>query len=230
MALLVSVSLYYVWQLLRAGRNPWPQRFLRAAARLAGARITVRGALAPRRAVLLANHVSWLDIPVLAGATGTAFVAHSGLAGNGLARRLCAMNGTVFVARAERARIAEQVEEVRAALSDRGCLTIFPEGTTSDRLLPFKSALLSAVDPPPPGLAVQPVWVDYGAARGEAAWIGESGLANAVRILGRKDPLPVTLHLLEPFDPAQVGSRKAIAREARERIEAAMRAAGHLPG
>ena len=54
--------------------------------------------------------------------------------------------------------------EVREALERGEVLAVFPEGTTSDGtgLLPFKSSLLSALDPPPPGIAIQPVWIDYG--------------------------------------------------------------------
>ena len=56
----------------------------------------------------------------------------------------------------------------------------------------------------------------------EIAWVGdEPGPANVRRILSRPGNIPVTLRFLDPFDPAQVGNRKAIAAEARARIEAA---------
>ena len=58
---------------------------------------------------------------------------------------------------------ADQVEQVRLAMDARGSLTLFPESTTSDGtgLLPFKSALLSALDPLPEGVVVQPVLLAY---------------------------------------------------------------------
>ena len=45
-------------------------------------------------------------------------------------------------------------------------VALFPEGTTGpgDRLLPFRPTLLAAVTPPPPGVAVRPVAIDYGEA------------------------------------------------------------------
>jgi 1-acyl-sn-glycerol-3-phosphate acyltransferase len=144
------------------------------------------GTPARRGAFLVANHVSWLDIPVLSGATGTAFVAHSGLAGHGLLKWLCEMNDTVFVARHDRTSVQAQVAHVRAALSDTGALAIFPEGTTSDGtgMLPFKSSLLSAIDPVPPGIVVQPVWIDYGPEAAAIAWVGdEHGVDNFLKIL-----------------------------------------------
>jgi lyso-ornithine lipid O-acyltransferase len=226
--LLGSVALFNLHRLL-PGPNPWPRRFLGAAARLAGAELRIVGRPAGARTVFLANHVSWLDILVLAGASGAAFVAHRGLANHPVLKWLCDMNDTVFIARDEPGRIAEQVAQVRAALTREGALAIFPEGTTSDGsgLLPFKSALLSALDPAPAEVVVQPVWLDYGPHSASLAWYGdEPGLANLLRVLGRGERVPIALHFLEPFDPRAAGSRKAIAAQARARIEAAIAAAG----
>ena len=224
--LLACVPLYYVWRLLRL-HNPWPRLFLGGIASIAGARVRLSGAKVKGGAFLLSNHVSWLDIPVIAGASGSAFVAHSGLADIGLLKWLCEMNDTVFVARHDRRSVHAQVEMVRAALTDTGALTVFPEGTTSDGngLLPFKSSLLSALDPPPPGIAIQPVWVDYGPDVAAMAWVGEEhGLDSFLKILARKRGLPVTVHFLPPLTLEETASRKTMALAARDRILAAMSA------
>jgi 1-acyl-sn-glycerol-3-phosphate acyltransferase len=55
---------------------------------------------------------------------------------------------------------------------------------------------------------------------------GEDGLADALRTLGRPGVIPVTVHLLEPFDPAAIGDRKAMSAEARRRVADAIKAAG----
>ena len=229
-ALLIgSLALYYAWRVAGLA-NPWPRRFLGAMAWLAGARVKAVGAVPRGGAVLLANHLSWLDILVLAGASGTAFVAHAGLAENRLLKWLCDMNHTVFVTRSRRGSVAEQVGQVRAGLERAGLLTIFPEGTTHDgpTLLPFKSSLLSALDPAPQGVVVQPVRIDYGAAAAEVAWIGdEPGVANFFKILARRGTIPVTLRFAQPFVPGEIGGRKAIAAEARARI-AAVSSAGAI--
>lgn len=224
--LLTCVPLYYVWRILRLP-NPWPRLFLGGIAKVAGAKVNHCSARVPGGAFLLANHVSWLDVPVIAGASGSAFVAHSGLADVGLLKWLCEMNDTVFVARHERRSVHAQVEQVRAALTDTGSLTVFPEGTTSDGtgLLPFKSSLLSALDPPPAGIAIQPVWVDYGPDSAQIAWVGEEhGLDNFLKILARRHPVPVTLHFLPPLTKAEVANRKIMAIAARDRIVEAMAA------
>jgi 1-acyl-sn-glycerol-3-phosphate acyltransferase len=223
-ALLLGLVLHGTWRVLRLS-SPWPRHFLGTVARIAGARPTLIGTPLRRKAFFVANHQSWLDILLLAGATGTAFVAKGELAHVPLVGWLCRLNHTIFVDRADRGAIAAQVADVRAALESGWSVAIFPEGTTGDGagLLPFKAPLLSALEPPPPRVRVQPVWIDYGAATSDIAWVGEEhGLANVLRILRRPGGIPVTLHLLAPFDPAAVGNRKAIAAEARARIEAAM--------
>lgn len=222
--LLSCVPLYYLWRVLHLP-NPWPRLFLGGIARIAGARIRLSGAKVKGGAFLLSNHVSWLDIPVIASASGSAFVAHSGLAEIGLLKWLCEMNDTVFVARHDRRSVHAQVEMVRSALSDTGALTVFPEGTTSDGngLLPFKSSLLSALDPPPQGIAIQPIWLDYGPDVAAIAWVGEEhGLDNFLKILARRRGLPVTVHFLAPLTAEETASRKTMAAAARESILIAM--------
>ena len=226
----ICAALFYVWRVTHGRRshrnsNPWPRRFLTAIAHISGTRMETVGQAPRRGVVVLANHVSWLDIPALAATTGTAFVAHSGLTSSRFIGWLCRLNDTVFVARHDRRSVHQQVEQVRDALSEMGALTIFPEGTTSDgtQLLLFKSSLLSSLDPPPPGIVVQPVWLDYGPESADIAWVGEEhGVRNVLRILARSRPLRVTVHFLSPLPPAELGSRKAIAAYAQESIADAM--------
>ncbi len=216
--LLVCVPLFYLWKLFTQ-HNPWPRVFLGGVAWLAGVRLRVSGEKVHRGAFLLANHVSWIDIPAIASVTGSAFVAHDGLASMPLLKWLCELNDTVFVARHDRTSIAAQVQAVRTALSDTGALTIFPEGTTSDGtgLLPLKSSLLSALEPLPDGIAVQPVLLDYGPEAAAVAWVGdEHGLDNFLRILARGRPVDLTVHFLPVLAGKQLASRKTIAAAARQ--------------
>ena len=226
MWLLVCVPLYYLGRLLPEP-NPWPRRFLAGVARIAGVAIVTRGKVAPGHVLLIANHVSWIDIPALAAATGSSFVGHDGLASVPLIEWLCRMNRTVFVARHDPATVASQVETVRAALNCSKTLTIFPEGTTSDGtgLLPFKSSLLSAFEPLPDGVSVQPVLLDYGAEAHDIAWIGEEhGLDNFLRILARSRTLQLTIHFLPALSGDDLQNRKTIAAAAREALKRAFAA------
>ena len=111
--------------------------------------------------------------------------------------------------------------DVREAIRDTGALAIFPEGTTSDGtgLLSFKSSLLSALDPVPPGIVVQPVLLDYGLDTATIAWVGdEPGLANFLRIMARSDPIRATVHFLPPLAGEALAHRKTIAEAARSAI------------
>jgi len=227
--LIACVPLYYVWHLAGADHNPWPRLFLAGVGRASGLRARIMGQRLRQGTFLLANHVSWLDIPALASATGAAFVGHDGLATAPVLRWLCQMNDTVFIARHDRGSVAAQVEQIRSAIRDTGALAIFPEGTTSDGtgILPFKSSLLSALDPVPPGIAVQPVLLDYGPDAADMAWTGEeSGLDNVRRLLARPGALHVTVHLLPPLADEALTNRKTMAAAARTQIVEALQQRG----
>jgi 1-acyl-sn-glycerol-3-phosphate acyltransferase len=232
LAVLSHVPLHGVWRLFRL-RSPWPQRFLGLVARIAGARVTTIGTPRRRDAFHLSNHVSWIDILALGGASGTAFVAKSEIGEAPVVGWLAGLNRTVYIKRENRMGVAGQIDQVRQALGEHCAITIFPEGTTTDgkSLLPFKTPMLRVLEPPPPGILVQPVLLDYGTVGEDIGWVGEeSGMNNARRVLARKGSLPLRVHYLDPFDPADFPGRKAIAAEARRRIEAALtHALGHPP-
>lgn len=219
-ALLVALPLHGAWRTV--GRaSPWPRRFLRRVAVLLGADIRVVGTPLRRDAMIAANHLSWFDILLLAGTAGTRFVAKAEVAELPLVGWLAGLNHTLFVERGDRLGVGDQVAAIRAALSDGQPLAVFPEGTTGDDLsvLPFKPALFAALVPPLPGIRVQPVRIDYGPAAADLAWLGtDPGDVHARRVLRRRGRFMVTLHYLEPFDPADFPDRKTMAAEARRRI------------
>lgn len=220
------LALHFLSKLV-SRRSRWPRRFLATVARIVGARVEVVGTPLPGPAVYLSNHVSWIDIPSIAGASGAAFVAATQIGAAPLVGWLARLNNTVFVAREDRLAIAGQVEAVRAATSRGQPLTLFPEGTTTDgrSLRPFKAPLLKMLEPPPAGVRVQPILLDYGESATEIAWLGkETGRNHALRVLARAGSFPLRVMFLTPFDPADHPGRKAITAEARARIEAALAA------
>lgn len=221
--LIAALPLHLLWRLMRLP-SPWPRLFLAAVARIVGARRRTIGTPLRRDVVFVSNHLSWMDIPLLAGRTGSAFVAKAELRAVPLVGWLCMLNRTIFVRRDDRMAVADQINTLRDALAETWAITIFPEGTTGDgeTLLPFKAALLAVLDPPPPGVLVQPVRIDYGAATHELAWVGEeSGQSHAARVLRRRGSFTATLTFCDPFDPRDFPGRKAVAAEARARIVAA---------
>lgn len=224
LALIVCVPIHYLWRLIRFG-SPWPKIFLGIAARLVGARVERVGVPLRRDVFYISNHLSWIDILAIAGTSGSAFVAKREIREAPVVGWLSTLNRTVFVSREDRMGVAEQINQLRDALSDNWSVTVFPEGTTTDgqSLLPFKTPMLRVLEPPPPGVMVQPVLLDYGTVAEEIGWIGvESGIDNAKRLLVRKGSFRLRVHFLEPFSPADFPGRKAIAAESRLRIEAAL--------
>ena len=217
----VFVPLHYLYRIFAYG-SPFPMLFLRFTAWIVGARVKIVGTPLRRDVFFISNHISWVDILSMAGASGTAFVAKQELSEVPVIGWLCGLNRTVFVKRENRMGVAEQINALREALQDNWSVTVFPEGTVTDghSLLPFKSSMISVLEPPPAGVMVQPVVLNYGENAEDIAWIGEeSGLHNAMRVMARKGSFPLSLHYLEPFSPVDYRGRKAVAAKAREEIE-----------
>ena len=199
------------------GRSGWPRRFLAFAARIAGARVRIIGDRPRPGTMVVANHISWLDILVLGGATGCAFVSKDQL-GHPLVHWLADQNHTIYVNRAARRQVGEQAAALTAALDRSAIVAFFPEGTVGpgNRLLPFRAPLFAAASD---RFQVQPAVIDYGEAATEVSWFEEAGKDNILRVLGRRDTIPVTVRLLEPLPPR---GRKQLAAEARGAIANAL--------
>jgi 1-acyl-sn-glycerol-3-phosphate acyltransferase len=221
---ILAVPLHYLLRLFRLP-SPMPKFFLGWVAWIVGARVKRIGVPLKRDVFYISNHLSWIDILALGGASGTAFVAKAEIATSPLIGWLAGLNRTVYVKRENRLGVAEQINQLRDALAENWAITVFPEGTTTDgqSLLPFKTPMLRVLEPPPPGVMVQPVMLDYGKVAEEIGWIGEeTGISNAKRILSRRGAFRLRVTFLEPFHPRDFPGRKAIAAESRRRIEEAL--------
>jgi 1-acyl-sn-glycerol-3-phosphate acyltransferase len=195
-------------------------------------RLRVVGKPLSRDVLFLANHLSWLDILLLADASGTAFVSKAEVADYPLIGWLARLNNTVFVARDNRRGVKGQVDALRDALGKGQPVALFPEGTTDGgaEVLPFRPSLLASLYPVLPGVKVQPVALDYGAAGADLAWVGdEKALVNVRRVLSRPGTTIVTATFLAPLDPETAGDRKILAVRSRDAIVAALGAASGPP-
>lgn len=214
----------------RFGRSRWPCRFLKWVAWTSGADFRCEGAPASRGTLLLANHVSWLDIPILAGATGCAFVSKAEVQDHWFLKWIADQNNTIYIDRGERRLIHGQVASIADGLKRDQPLALFPEGTVGDggRLLPFKPSLLSAVAPPLEGVVIRPAAIDYGHLAPVIGWgTGEPGMENFLRVLGRKGRFQVVVHLLGAIPPEP--DRKVLARLAHDAIAGALAPSGIAP-
>jgi 1-acyl-sn-glycerol-3-phosphate acyltransferase len=207
--------------------SAWPRRFLVATTRILGVRVTFEGNRLVHDVFHVANHIGWIDIPILGSLTGTAFVAQDKIRHWPIVGWLARLNNTVFVSRTDKRSVGKQVEELRAALARHQPIAIFPEGTTTDgrSLLPFKPSLFAVMIPPPRALVIQPVALCFDDIGRDLAWIGvETAPQNAWRIFTNRRPVHCHLRFLDPFDPGALADRKAIATEARHRIGVALAA------
>jgi 1-acyl-sn-glycerol-3-phosphate acyltransferase len=205
------------------GQSRWPRRFLYGAAWISGVRPQVLGAPIEPHSLIIANHTSWLDILLLGGWIGAAFVSKVEVKHTPLVGWLADQNRTLYIERSARRDSHGQVKRIREALSHDQPLAVFPEGTTSSgrHLLHFRSTLLEAVAPPPAGVAVRPIAIDYAEHADLVGWhSGEPGIVNFKRVLGHRGTIAVTIRLLHPLPASD--DRKSMARHARQSIAAAL--------
>ncbi len=189
----------------------WVRVFLAGVGRILGLSVRVEGAPARGGALYAANHISWLDILALGGATPARFIAKAEIARWPAIGWLATLGGSVYVDRERRSATRAQASEVTAALGEGRPVTLFAEGSTGDgvTLAPFRPSLFAAAVEA--GAAVQPVAIDYGARAPEIAWPDDAGFAAEIkRMLARRGPVPVTLRFAPPLD-ARTMDRKALA-------------------
>lgn len=221
-AALLLAAFLPLWALYRlfGAERVWVRRFLAAVGWLLGLRVARQG-VAAAPALLVANHISWLDILALGGACDGRFVAKAEIAGWPLVGTLTRIGGGIFVSRDRRSTTRDQADIVAAALRQGRSVILFAEGGTGDggAVLPFRAPLfVSALEA---GVAVQPVAIDYGPGRAALAWPhGASFGSAALGLLNRRGRVPVTLRFLAPLDPRL--DRKRLATESREAIVAAL--------
>jgi lyso-ornithine lipid O-acyltransferase len=217
---LICVPFHYLWKLL-PGRSPWPQLFLGWAGWCSGLRVRTEGTPLGRQVLFVSNHVTWLDIFALGGATPAIFVSRDDVEGWPLVGWAAGLNDTIYVARQARREVHGQADRLRRSLAEGRAVALFPEGTTEGghEVLPFRPSLFASLFPPLDGVRVQPVAIDYGDLAEEIAWIGEEPAgSNAKRVLSRKGTIPVVLRFLAPVDPHEAGDRKVLAARARAEV------------
>lgn len=192
---------------------------------ITGLHIRVRGK--PNRqggTLYVANHVSYLDVIVLGKLLDTRFIAKNDVANWPLFGLLAKLASTLFVTRIAR-HSAKDSEAISAALENGDQLLMFPEGTSSDgrRVLPFKSALFSAIgsNRSHENLFVQPVSIAYtsyadgraltGSLRDLYAWHGEMTLfGHLMTVFGLKGAC-VEVTFSPSIRPSVFSNRKQLA-------------------
>jgi 1-acyl-sn-glycerol-3-phosphate acyltransferase len=186
----------------------------------------------PGNLLIVANHVSWIDIFVLNAVQPARFVGKAELRRWPVVGRLIADCGTLFIERGRRRDAHRINDHARAALASGDVIAIFPEGTTTDgsALLPFHGSLLQPVIDAQGH--VQPMAIRYrgsdGAHTDSPAYVGETSfLASLWRVLGERSMI-VLLDLAPPLQ-ARGRRRRDLARAAEAAIRQVLAPAANDP-
>jgi 1-acyl-sn-glycerol-3-phosphate acyltransferase len=192
---------------------------------LLGVRLEVRGEPPATGPVLLvANHISWLDILVMHAARYCRFVSKADVKRWPLIGTLATGGGTIYIERESRRDAMRVVHAMVASLKAGEVVAVFPEGTTSDgvQLLPFHANLIQAAITA--GAPAQPVALSFVDAATWAisqspSYVGDETLLGSVwRTLSGR-PLVAVVHYGLPQWP-QERSRREWAAELRSAVDA----------
>ncbi|TNH31503.1 1-acyl-sn-glycerol-3-phosphate acyltransferase [Micromonospora orduensis] len=202
----------------------------RGTARAFGVRLVVRGRLPRRRALLVANHVSWLDILAVLAVAPTRMVAKREVRSWPVVGVLAAAAGTVFVDRSRPRELPATVRRLADALRAGRSVAVFPEGTTwcagegADDCRPgggFRPAMFqAAIDS---GSPVVPLRLGYrceatGSSTTAAAFLGADTLLRSVaRVVAARD-LVVSVTIAAALHPARDADRRLLARAAESAV------------
>lgn len=207
----------------RAARVQW---WSAKVLRLAGIRLAVHGAPRPGAVLLVANHVSWLDIAVIHAACGRArFVSKADVLRWPVLGWLIRAVGTLFIERERKRDALRVVHELASALQRGEAVAVFPEGTTGagPQVLPLHANLLQAAIAT--DLPVQPVVLRYHEPgqrfSSTAPYIGKVTLvASMWRVVCARE-LAVELRFLPPETTAHA-DRRLLAQHLREQLQQAL--------
>ncbi len=224
----------------RSAARAFPHHYHKLVCRLIGVRLHVTGAVVRDRPVLIvANHTSWLDIPVLSAVAPVSFVAKKEVGGWPFVATLARLQRTVFVDRTRRSQAAEAAGVMLERLAGGDALVLFAEGTSTDgnRVLPFKTSLFAAVRPPlhaqqpPPGTVVQTLALVYTrvhgvplgrAQRPRVGWYGDMELGGHLWKLLAWGPLDAEIHIGPPVRIDEFADRKALAQFSESQVRTAV--------
>lgn len=206
----------------RAVKRRWSRQLLDCL----GVRLRVQdGTPRPGHGMVVANHISWLDVFVINAIAETTFVCKDDVRGWPVLGMLCARTGTVFIDRGSRSAARRVNETLVARLADGERIAVFPEGTTGDGsgLLAFRPALLqAAIDA---ATHVQPLALRYadrhGATASDFAYVGETTLWQSLCAVAGARGVTADLAVLDAI-PAATLPRRDLAGRAQDAIHAAL--------
>ena len=176
-------------------------------------------------AMLVMNHISWIDIYVVHSLRAARFIAKAEIAKWPVIGYLTDRTGTIFIERGKRHAVREVNHRVAQLLRDGDLVAMCPEGTTSDgdRLLPFHANLIEpAIEARAPIVIAGIRYVDAKGHRSAApAYVGEINLLQSIVRIVLAAPITAEVHLIAAIDGATT-TRHVVSQRARVLIAEAL--------
>ncbi|ORT57275.1 lysophospholipid acyltransferase family protein [Streptomyces sp. CB03238] len=202
----------------RAARERATRLWCRTVIRAFGVRVRVTGGVPGKEPQLVvANHVSWLDIPLVAAVLPGRMLAKSEVRHWPLLGPLAARGGTLFLERDRLRSLPGTVRDIAEALRGGSRVVVFPEGSTwcgraGGRFRP--AAFQAAMDA---GAAVRPVRITY-RPTGSAAFVGDDPLTASLWRVATARGLTAEIRILPPIPAGRHTDRRALARAAQTAV------------
>lgn len=202
----------------------WLHRSSIRHAKWMGVRINVQGEI-PRNGLIVANHVSYVDIVALSAVAACAFVSKKEVARWPLFGLYARLGATIFVDRERRSAVADVADEMRERLDAGVPLTLFPEGTSTDGcdVLPFRSSLFAPVVElgcPVTACALRYSLEGASVADEVAYWRDMTLAPHLLNLLGKTG---VTLDIHFGPSSRRTGDRKTLARDLHAEVRTLLR-------
>ncbi|MGW4726386.1 lysophospholipid acyltransferase family protein [Streptomyces sp. NPDC004291] len=196
-----------------AARLALVRLWTRTVVRALGVRVRYEGTPATGPLLVVANHVSWLDVPLLAAVLPARTVAKAEVRRWPVLGVLAALGGTLFIERDRLRALPGTVRAMAGILAAGGRVAVFPEGSTwcgreRGRFRP--AAFQAALDA---GCAVQPVRIDYRPADA-AAYVGDDPLGTSLWRVVTTRRLTAEVRLADPLPSGRYPDRRALAAAA----------------
>lgn len=198
--------------------------WMKQGARILGLKIRVSGRPVDGPVLMVANHISWLDIVAMNAVAPAVFLAKGDVRAWPAIGWLAEMAGTLFIDRGSKKAVNEAVDQASSRLALDARVAIFPEGTTSDghAVGPFHGGLFEAAVQT--RCTIQPVALYYGPVNGRlsvAPFVGEDDFVSHLLRVLRVEAVYCHVTYLPPLSAAHT-DRRMLAHMAHAHIERAL--------
>ncbi len=212
-----------------------PMWWHKIATKLVGLNIRITGNIPDARPMMIvSNHISWMDIPVLGSVMELSFIAKNEVNEMPGANLLSRLQRTIFVVREAKRKAGQQAQQITRRMLDGDAVVLFGEGTTHDgnRIGQFKSALLGAAqfslaDDAVDSVLIQPVSIAYTRLHGmpmgrytraKAAWYGDMRIGSHVINIMLQSAWDVEVIFGKPIVFDENSNRRQVTKEIQSQV------------